>query len=134
MITMVPFSMFWIVLLIAGVLFWTHVSCISLDIQETRYIYDSTHYVPLMAAGPVLLQETLAVRHETLRFYVPPNLLLFCSTHHPFLQFLCRMSFWTLVAVLTCLWSANNSTTTADMVFVVRCVTLSYVHTEVLIG
>lgn len=87
-----------------------------------------------MATGPVLLQEMLAVRHETLSFYVLPDLLLFCSTHHPFLQFLLRMSLWTLVAVLTCLWSAHNSTTTVDMMFVVRCVNLLYIHIEVLLG
>lgn len=83
-----------------------------------------------MAAGAVLLQEMLTVRHETPSFYGLPDLLLFCSTHHPFLQFLLRMSLWTLVTVLTCLWSAHNSTT-VDMVFVVRCVNLLYVCTEV---
>lgn len=74
----------------------------------------------VMAAGPVLLQETLVVRHETLSFYVLPDLLLFFCKHHPFVQFPQRMSLWTLVTVLTSIWSVQNSAKTVDMVSVVR--------------
>lgn len=81
---------------------------------------DRTHYVSVMAAGPVLLQETLAVRHETLSFYALLDFLLFCSKHHPFLQFPQRMSLRTLVTVLTSIWSVHNSAKMVDMVSVVR--------------
>lgn len=67
-----------------------------------------------MAAGLELRQETLAVGHEALSFYVLPDLLLLFNAHHPFLQLLLRMSLWTMVTVLTGLWSGHSGTTTVD--------------------
>lgn len=48
-------------------------------------IKDSTHYVSVIVAGYVLIQEMLSVCQETLSFKVLPNLLLFFGKLHPFL-------------------------------------------------
>ena len=72
---------------------------------ENNNTYDCTHNVHFITAVSVFLQELFVVAHETLGFNVMSDLLLLCSTHHPLLQFLHRVCFGALVAILACPWS-----------------------------
>ena len=93
-----------IVIVMVIVVIVTSVNCLCY-LNLNKIFEPHTHNVHFIAAVFVFFQKPVIIAHVTLGFNVMSDLLFLFSTHHPLLQFFHRMSFWTIVAILTCLWS-----------------------------